>query len=308
VLEADAGHVSALTPPARRDAERAARATTPTPAEPRPEIWFKRRVHLRESVRELWRSRELIRALAERDLRTRYKQSLLGVAWVALGPISLMLVFTLVFTRLGYGSTNGAPYPLFVLIGLIPWTFFSASVLTGGMSLTANTPLLNKLYCPREVFPLATIVAAGVDALVSTLVLAALFAIEGYAPTREIYYAPIMLLILATCTFGITLAVAGTAVYIQDIRVALPIAIQIGFFVTPVAYSTDLVASSRKVVMLYSALDPLVPVIDGLRRVVLFGQSPDWMAELAGGSSALLFVVVGFVLFKRLETGIADFA
>ena len=283
-------------------------AATAATDEPRPEIWFKRRVGVREALREVWAFRELIRALAERDLRTRYKQSVLGIAWVALAPIVLMLVFTLVFTNLGKVATHGVPYPLFAFIALVPWSFFSSSVMTGGTSLTMNTPLLNKLYCPREVFPLGSIAAAAVDATISTIVFGVLLAIEGRAPAREAVYMPIFLLILVVFTVGVTVAISAAVVYVQDLRVALPLVVQLGLFATPIAYGAGVVATSTWGRVAYSALNPLVPVIDGLRRTVLYGQGPDWPSVLAGGSSALLLLAAGFVLFKRLETGLADLA
>jgi ABC-2 type transport system permease protein/lipopolysaccharide transport system permease protein len=278
------------------------------PAEPRREIWFHRRIGAATAFRELWEFSPLIRALAERDIRIRYKQAVLGLAWAVFTPIVMMLAFTLVFTNFGHVQTNGVPYPLFSYVGLIPWSFFSASVLAGGMALMNNIALLNKLYFPREVFPLGTIAVAAVDAFVSTLVLIVLFPIEGRAPKIETLYAPIMLLIMLTFTIGITLAVSVIVVYMRDLRMALPLVIQLGLFITPVAYGASAIASSRSHLLIYSALNPLVPVIDGLRRTVLLGQSPDWTLELIGAGSSLVVLAAGFVLFKRLETGLADFA
>jgi ABC-type polysaccharide/polyol phosphate export permease len=276
--------------------------------EPRADIWFRRRIGVRQAFRELWEFRGLIRALAERDLRIRYKQAALGMAWAIFTPIVMMLAFTLVFTKFGHVETGGIPYPLFSYIALIPWSFFSAAALTGGMSLTANIILLNKLYCPREVFPIGAILVAAADGLLSTLVLLILFPLEGYAPAGQTYYVPILLLILLAFSAGVTLAVSATVVYMRDLRLALPLLIQLGLFVTPVAYGSEAVAGSRTGLLVYSALNPLVPVIDGLRQTVLLGQSPDWMSVLVGGASAALVLVAGYVLFKRLETGIADFA
>jgi ABC-type polysaccharide/polyol phosphate export permease len=280
----------------------------PAASEPDRSIWFKRRVGAGQALRELWEFRALIRALAERDLRIRYKQAALGMAWAVFTPVVMMLAFTLVFTKLGHVATQGIPYPLFSYIGLIPWSFFSASVLTGGMSLTSNIPLLNKLYCPREVFPIGSITVAAADATISIAVLAVLFPVERYTPRHQAYYLPIMLLILLAFTVGVTLAVAAVVVYMRDLRLALPLVIQLALFVTPVAYGVGAVAKSRAALIAYSALDPLVPVIDGLRRTVLLGEGPDWTSELVGGGSALLVLVGGFMLFKRLETGLADVA
>jgi ABC-2 type transport system permease protein/lipopolysaccharide transport system permease protein len=276
--------------------------------EPRAEIWFKRRVGFQQALRELWEFRGLIRALAERDLRIRYKQATLGIAWAVVTPIVMMLAFTLVFTKFGHVQTGGIPYPLFSYVGLIPWTFFSASVLIGSASLSTNTSLLNKLYCPREIFPIGTIVVAAVDSLLSSLVLLALFPIERYTPAAQMYYLPVMFLILVAFTTGVTLAVSTITVYMRDLRLAVPLVIQLGLFVTPVAYGASAVAKSRTDLLIYSALNPLVPVIEGLRDTMLEGNSPDWAMQLVGATSAVLFLLGGFTVFKRLETGLADVA
>ena len=152
------------------------------------------------------------------------------------------------------------------------------------MSLSDNISLLNKLYTPREVFPLGTILVAAFDAAVSTLVLLALFPIEHYTPTRQSFYVPIMLLILVAFTAVVTLAISAVVVYMRDLRIALPLVIQLGLFLTPVAYGASAIVKSRTSLIVYSAVNPLVPVIDGLRRTMLLGQSPDWTLELVGAA------------------------
>jgi ABC-type polysaccharide/polyol phosphate export permease len=277
-------------------------------AEPRPETLFKRRVRLGTSLRELWGFRELVLTLAERDLRVRYKQAALGIAWAVLTPVLLMAAFTLVFSRFARVDSHGVPYPLFAYVGLLPWTFFASALSQGGLSLTMNVPLLNKVYCPREVFPLAAILVAAVDAVISAGVLLLLFLATGIAPKAEIYYVPLLLAILLVFTIGITIAVSAILVYVRDLRLALPLVLQFGLFVTPVAYNADIVAKSTARLVLYSALNPLVPVIGGLRRAVLFGEAPQWWPLLASGCVSIAVLAGSLVLFKRLETGIADIA
>jgi ABC-2 type transport system permease protein/lipopolysaccharide transport system permease protein len=278
------------------------------PAEPRPEIWFRRRLSFRTAVRDVWRSRELILTLAERDLRVRYKQAVLGFAWALFTPVMLMLVFSLVFTKFANVETGGVPYALFSFIGLIPWTFFSSSVTGGGMSLVTNMQIVNKVYCPREVFPIGAIAVALVDTLASVAVLGLLFGIEGYAPKTEIYYLPVFLPALFAFTTGVTLAVSVLLVYLRDLRHVLPMLVQFGLFATPVAYGLHVLANSTGRILLYSAVNPLVPVIDGLRRTVLLGTDPDWDSLAVGTASAFLVLAFGFWLFKRLQSGIADIA
>jgi len=278
------------------------------PSEPRPEIWFRRRITLRSALRELWAFRELTVTLAERDLRVRYKQAVLGVAWAVITPIVMMVAFTLLFNRFAKVDTGGAPYALFSYLGLLPWTFFSTSVSNGGLSLVLNNELLNKLYCPREVFPIAQIADAAVDALIAACVLALLFPLTGFAPKAQVFYLPLLLGVLVIFTLGVTLVISALVIYARDLRLVLPLAIQVGLFVTPVVYGTASISASKAFLLAYSALNPLVPVIDGMRATVLHGMAPNWASLGVGAASALLWLLGGFRLFKRLETGMADIA
>ena len=275
---------------------------------PPPEIWFRRRHTLLGALRELRSYDELMISLAERDLRTRYKQAGLGIAWAVLTPLLLMLAFTFVFTKFTRVDTQGVPYPLFSYLGLLPWTFFAESLSLGSTALTNNVPLLNKVYCPREVFPLSQIVIAAFDAMIATLILIPMFPLLGYAPKAEIYYVPLLLLVLVAFVIGVTLAVSITLIYMRDLRFAVPLVLQFGIFVTPVAYNADVVAKTPERMMIYSTLNPLVPVIDGLRRCCLYGEAPQWWPLLAGACTSVILLVGGFMIFKRLETGIADVA
>lgn len=288
----------------------AAGAPRAIPAEPRKEIMFRRRVGLVTAARELWAFRELTFTLAERDLRVRYKQAFLGVAWAVITPVIMMLAFTLLINKVTHTHTGprNPPYALWSYMGLLPWSFFSGALSAGGMSLVSNTPLLNKLYCPREVFPIAAIVDSAFDALIATLVLAIMFPALGFAPAAQIYYVPLLLLLLFMVTLGVTLAVAAIVVYMRDLRLVLPVVIQFGLFVTPVIFPATKLSHSEPVLIGYSVLNPLVPVIDGLRRCVLSGQAPHWSWLAAGTASSLVCLVGGFWLFKRLETGMADIA
>ena len=272
------------------------------------ELWFKRRIDLRTAFRDIWRFRELILSLAERDYRSRYKQAVLGIGWAVLNPVLLVIVFTIVFTRVQRVATGGAPYVLFAYLGLIPWTFFSGSVSGGGQSIVTNMALVNKVACPREVFPLATIALTALDALISSAVLVILFGVTGYAPKPQSIYAPLLLLVLLVFTVGLTLIVSAALVYLRDLRLILPLAIQLGLFLTPIAYGINVIVRSRTNLLIYSFLNPVAPVIDSLRRTVLYGFAPDWQLLGMGAAGALIVLVGGYALFKRLEVGIADIA
>jgi ABC-type polysaccharide/polyol phosphate export permease len=283
-------------------------AATPRPTEPRREIWFKRKVQLIPAARELWTFRELVFTLAERDLRVRYKQAVLGIAWAVITPVVMMVLFTVVLNRFTKVNTNGAPYALFSYLGLLPWTFFSGALSAGGLSLVGNVPLLNKLYCPREVFPIAAIADAAVDAVIATFVLILLFPITGFTPKAQAFYLPLLLLVMIMFTLGVTVAVSSIVVYMRDLRLVLPVVIQLGLFATPVLYTPQSIFKSEALLVGYSVINPLVPVIDGVRRCILLGQAPEWLPLGAGAVSSFVMMLAGFWLFKRMETGIADVA
>ena len=275
------------------------------PEAPLPGWLYRRRYRVWTLTRTAWGSRALIWTLAEREVRVRYKQAVLGFAWAVVTPLILMIAFTL-FSKAARLDTGPIPYPLFAFVGLIPWTFFSTSVAQGGLSLIANVPLLNKVYCPREVFPLASVSVAGLDSVISIGVLGLLFAWFGFAPPTTIVWVPLILAVQVAFTVGVTLLVAAVMVYLRDLRHALPLMLQLGLFVTPVAFPLDMVPAQYR--MAYVALNPLGAVIDAYRRVLLLGRPP--LLELLGvaGVVATFVLVGGYWIFKRLETGIADVA
>lgn len=274
--------------------------------EPPAEIRYRRVVHPGAALRELFRSRELVFTLAEREIRARYKQSSLGMSWSVLTPVLLMIVFTLFFRRVAEVDTGGAPYAIFSYIGLLPWTFFSSSVSNGGQSLVINANLLNKVYCPREVFPLSSIGVAGIDGVISTLVLGVLFLIYGVMPEPQTAWVPLLLAVQLAFTTGVTLIISAVLVYLRDLRQALPMVLQLGLFASPVAYGVEAIPESYR--FLYAVVNPLGPVIDGYRRTVLEGRSPDWGFLAPAAVSAFVVLLAGYLIFKRLETRFADVA
>ena len=277
------------------------------PDAPPSELLFKRRIGLRSALTELWQHREIVRTLAERDFRARYKQALLGASWAIVTPVVLMLVFTIVFKRVAKIDTDPVPYALYAYLGLLPWTFFSSSLNLGGLSLVANNALLSKLYCPREVFPLAGIAVSALDAVIATSVLGVLFAAYGYAPRSTSYWVPVLLLVQLAFTVGVTLFVAGVFVYFRDLRQALPMILQLGLLATPVAWPIETIPEGAAR-LAYSIVNPLGPVIDGYRRAVLYGKAPQWSLVVPAAIVAVVWLVAGYLLLKRLETRLADVA
>ena len=258
-------------------------------------------------LREVWRSRGLIRTLAERDLRVRYKQAVLGFVWAIFTPFVMMVVFTVFFQRIVKVDTGGAPYPLFAYLGLIPWSFFSSGVSGGGTSILSNVGLLNKVYCPREVFPIASLGVTAVDTAVSLIMLALLFIVYtvGFPPSALLWLPP-LLFVLVAFTLGVTLLVAAAVVYFRDLRQVIPLILQLGLFATPVAYSMEFIP--QRYWTLYSILNPLAPVIEGLRSTLLYHGTPDLALLVPGAFSATVWLVVGYMVFKKLETRFADVA
>jgi ABC-2 type transport system permease protein/lipopolysaccharide transport system permease protein len=275
-------------------------------AGPPAHLRFRRRVRIVASLRELWLFRELVRSLTEREIRVRYKQTYLGFAWVLITPVALMVVFTMFFRRIADVDTGGAPYVLFSYLGVLPWTFFSSSLSHGGLSLVTNAPLLNKVHCPREVFPVASTIVAAMDSALSACALGVLFVLTGYLPRATSAWVPVLLMVQVAFTVGVTLIVAGVVVYLRDLRHALPLILQLGVFATPVAYGIEAVPESLQVV--YATLNPLAAVIDGYRRSVLFGLAPDWSLVGPAAATSVVVLIGAYKVFKRLETGIADAA
>ena len=276
------------------------------PAIPPAELRYRFRFGLGSRFAELWRSRELVWTLGERELRARYKQAFLGFAWSVISPVVLMVVFTLFFRRVVKVDTGGAPYALFSYLGLLPWTFFSSAVSNGGQVLLVNKHLLNKVYCPREVFPLAMIFTSTFDTIIALFALGLLFVVTGFAPRATSYWIPLIVTIQFAFTIGVTLIVSSAVVYFRDVRQALPLLLQLGLFATPVAYGINLVP--HRFLTIYAAANPLAGVIEGYRRTILSGLPPDWHLLVPGAITSTIVLLFGYAFFKRLEAGFADVA
>lgn len=276
------------------------------PASPAAEMLFRRPVRVGSALRGSWEARGLIRSLSERSLRVRYKRAYLGVTWAVLGPIGLLVALTFVFDRAAGVDSEGVPYALYAYIGLLPWTFTASAAANSASSILNDKPLLNKVYFPREVLPLSSVTVAAVDALIAGTVLLGLFAYEGFMPRATALLAPLLLIIALVFVIGIALLLSALTVYVRDIRLGLPLALQIGLFVTPVGYSFSLIPEG--VQLPYAFFNPIAVVIDALRRTVLLGTLPDPATLAVATLSAVLTLALGYTLFKRLETGFADIA
>jgi len=273
-----------------------------------PEAWQKARPQsLASALRDLWGSRQVVRTVTERNLRVRYKQSFLGFAWALLTPVGLLCGLLILFHRVaGFAASDGVPYSLFAYVGLLAWTFFSVSTSMGGNSVLSDKALLSKSRFPREVFPLSSVVVSGVDAGMALVPLAVLFVLERRLPSVTTPVAVIPLVVLVAFTAGVALASSAIIVHLRDLRLALPIMLQIGLFLTPVAYGLDKIPSWAR--LAYCFVNPVAPVIDSFRRTVLEGEMPQWGYLAAGAVTASVVLVGGYALFTRMEGSFADVA
>jgi ABC-type polysaccharide/polyol phosphate export permease len=278
------------------------------PSSPPAELRYRRPVRPLAALRELWHARELVRALVERQLRARYKQALLGFAWALIPPVAMMVVMTFFINRIVPGAidTHGVPYALFSYVALLAWNFFANTLSGASTSLLGNVALLNKVYCPREVFPVSSAITSAVDTTISLSVLVFLFVFNGFVPKATTVWVPLLLMVLVAFSVGLSLTLSSLTIYLRDLRHMLPMITQLGLLATPIAYGMDKIPPHLQ--LAYSALNPLAPVIDGLRRTVLLGQPPAWDWLAAGATTSFVLLVGGFILFKKLETGFTDVA
>lgn len=254
--------------------------------------------------RDLWDYRELFAFLAWRDISVRYRQTVLGITWSVLQPVLTMIVFTIVFGRIANLSSGGAPYPLLVLSGLIPWQFFTNGLTACSSSLVSNANMITKIYFPRLALPMSSIIVCFVDLLIAAAVLLVLMAGYQVWPTLR-FLALIPLCVLATgAALGAGLWFAALNVKYRDFRYLLPFVVQLGTYVSPVGFSSSLVPSDLRLV--YS-LNPMVGVIDGFRWAIL-GQ--DSAVYLPGFVLSIVIVVVilifGLRYFRATERSFAD--
>ncbi len=251
---------------------------------------------------EIWAYRELLYFLTWRDLKVRYKQTLMGVVWVIAQPLFTMLVFTLFFNRLGGFKSDGIPYPLFAYAGLLLWTFFSNAVVYGTNSLIQNSNLVTKVYFPRMFIPAAAVVAGLADLAVASVILIGLVAYYGVAPTWGLLLAPVFMLLTVLLALGTGLLVSALTVKYRDLKHALPFMIQIWLFASPIIYPASVVPVRWRWLFM---LNPLAGIVEGFRSS-LTGRALDWPAAGAAAAVTLALLFVSMYVFRRTEETFAD--
>ena len=253
---------------------------------------------------EVWHARELLYFLVWRDIKVRYKQTALGIAWSVLQPFLTMIVFTIFFGRLAKMPSDGVPYPLFSLAALVPWTYFATAASNGAASLVGNQHLIAKVYFPRVLVPLAAVLMPAVDLAVSFGMLVVLMAWYHVVPTAAIAALPLYAGLGILTALAITLWTSALSVRYRDARYVLPFVIQIWLFISPVAYPASMVPARWR--LLY-ALNPMATVVEGFRSSLLGTPGPGSMAAIAVAVVAAA-LVAGAAYFRSVEGSIVDLA
>jgi lipopolysaccharide transport system permease protein len=253
-------------------------------------------------LRDVWAHRELLYFLAWRDIKLRYKQTMLGVLWAVIQPLFPMIIFTFVFGRLAKMPSEGTPYAVFVYAGLLPWTYFANAVASSATSIVGSSNLVSKVYFPRMIIPASAVLAALLDFCIAGVLLGLLMMWYGLPVHSGVIMLPVLIALTTTLSLGIGLLCAGLTVKYRDIRYALPFLIQCWMFATPVVFPTSMVPSTWRWALV---LNPLTGIIDGFRSA-LFGRPFNWGALAASAAIAIVGLVYAAYSFRRLERTFAD--
>ena len=255
------------------------------------------------SLRELARHWELLVSWVGRELKVRYKQSALGAAWAVLQPLSATLIFVVVFARFARVPTGGVPSPLFYYSALLPWTFLSSSLSFAVPSLVNNLTLVTKTYFPREILPVAEVLASLVDFAIASLLFAILIVVYRAPLTANLVYAPLIVALEVIFVTGVVVAAAAANVFYHDVRFVVPLVAQLWMYATPVIYPLAVVPESWRAVYM---LNPMAGLVESYRRVTVMGQPPDPRSLGLAAALSLVTFVLAYRLFKRVEMRFAD--
>lgn len=253
-------------------------------------------------LEDVWEYRELLYFLVWRDVKVRYKQTLLGGAWAVLQPLLTMAVFSLFFGRLAKLPSDNIPYPIFAYSALVPWTFFQNGLSNASNSLVGSANLIKKVYFPRLAIPVASVLAGLVDFAFAFAILVIMMLFYGVVPTAQVLWLPALLLLAVTTALGVGLWLSAMNVQFRDVRYVVPFLVQIWMFATPIAYSSSLLPGKWRTI--YS-LNPMVGVVDGFRWALLGAEAPT-STIAASTAVSIVILVSGAYYFRRMERRFAD--
>jgi lipopolysaccharide transport system permease protein len=255
------------------------------------------------NLRDLWVYRELIFFMIWRDLKVRYKQTMLGAAWAVIQPVMTMLVFNFIFGSVAKLPTDGIPYPIFSYTALLPWGLFTTALNSASRSLTSNNNMITKIYFPRLVLPLASVMGGLVDFAIAFVILIGMMFYYHIVPTTAIWTLPAFLLLALITALGVALWLSAINVKYRDVGYALPFLTNFWLFITPVAYSAKVI--SDKWQLIYS-LNPMAGVVTGFRWALLGTQIPSGTPLAVSAGISLLVLVSGLFYFRNMERTFAD--
>ena len=255
--------------------------------------------------RDMWSYRELFQVLAWRDVSVRYKQTFIGVVWALIRPFLAMVVFAVIFGKIAKLPSDGnVPYPLLIFAGILPWSFFSSALADASNSVLSNSNLIGKVYFPRMIVPIAAVIVALVDFAISFFILILLMVYYQFAPSWHILLLPALVVLVFLSSLGPGLWAASMNVEYRDFRFVIPFLVQLGFYISPVGFSSSVVPEQWR--FLYS-LNPMVGVIDGFRWCILGGQSELYLPGFAMSLGVVaIFLWLGMHQFRKMEKSFAD--
>jgi lipopolysaccharide transport system permease protein len=255
-------------------------------------------------LHELWEYRELLYFLTWRDVKVRYKQTVLGAAWAIIQPFMTMVVFSIFFGRLaGIKTDAGMPYPVWSYTALVPWTFFANGLTQSANSLVTSANLLKKIYFPRLVIPISSVIAGVVDFVLAFVVLIGMMLVYGIVPTANVVFLPFFLLLAFTTSLGVGLWLSAMNVQFRDVRYTIPFLTQFWLFATPIAYPSSLLNDKWRIIY---GLNPMAGVVEGFRWALLGSNDAPGLMIIISTLTALLLVISGTYYFRRMEKTFAD--
>jgi homopolymeric O-antigen transport system permease protein len=254
-------------------------------------------------VREVWEYRELLYFLIWRDVKVRYKQTVLGAAWAIIQPFLTMVVFSLFFGHLAKVPSDGIPYPLFTFAALVPWTFFANGLTQASNSLVGSANLVKKVYFPRLVIPIASVLSGAVDLLLALGVLVAMMGYYGLVPSANVIFLPMFLALALMASLAVSLWLSALNVEFRDVRYTLPFLTQLWLFATPIAYPSSLLSEPWRTVY---GLNPMVGVVEGFRWALLGSATRPGSIVIVSSLATFVLLVGGAFYFRRMERTFAD--
>ena len=260
--------------------------------------------HDRQYLIDLWKYRELFYFLSWRDILVRYKQTVIGVAWSIIRPILTMIVFTIIFGKIAKLPSGNVPYPILVFVALLPWQFFANALQSSSNSLVSNAGMISKVYFPRMIIPASSIIVAFIDFLISLIILIVLMFWYRFVPDWRVVTIPLFLILAILLTLGAGFLISSLNVKYRDFQYIVPFIVQLGLYVSPVGFSSDIISQKWKII--YS-LNPMVGIIDGFRWAFFGTQSNYLLLSIIFSIVIIILILfIGIWYFRKTERTFAD--